>query len=403
VIVRPDAYTVSSLTQYIRTLFDADLRMQDVWVQGEISNFTAARSGHWYFTLKDENSALKCVMWKNNTFRLNYEPQHGDAVVTHGYVSVYEAGGQYQLYVDRLMPAGRGDLNQQFEMLKARLETEGLFDPAHKRPLPPFPRQIGVVTSPTAAAFQDVQNVLSRRYPLAEVILSPTLVQGEEAPPQIVAALERINRAGVDVILLVRGGGSLEDLWAFNDERVAYAVYNSQIPVVSGVGHEIDFTIADFVADQRAPTPSAAAELATPNRDDLATFVSASRERLLDGFRFQIDERRRMVDGEARLLRGLSPRRQIAGARQRVDDLSARTTRALLGAVNLHRARLQTRQNALRAADPRTIMARGYAIVERAADGLRLTRAGQIAPGAALNIHLARGRLRATVDETSED
>lgn len=399
---RPDAYTISRITAHIRELFDADLRLQNVWVQGEVSNFTAARSGHWYFTLKDDKATLKCVMWKGNTFRA-HEPRHGDAVLAHGAVSVYEAGGQYQLYVDQLTPAGRGDLHAQFEMLKARLEAEGLFDPALKKPLPVFPRRIGVVTSPTAAAFQDIQNVLRRRFPLAEVILSPTLVQGDAAPPQIVTALERVSRADVDVILLVRGGGSLEDLWAFNDDRVAYAVAQCPIPVVSGVGHEIDFTIADFVADHRAPTPSAAAEVATPNMDDLIYTVQHYRGRLLEGMRYQVDERRRMLEGEHRLLTTLSPQRRIGDYRQRIDDLGARSGRALQQLVNLQRERLVSRQKALQSADPRAILARGYAIVENAASGTRLHRAGDTARGDELDIRFAQGRLRVTVEETSEE
>ncbi len=398
-----NAYTVSSLTQYIRALFDSDLRLQDVRVQGEISNFTRASSGHWYFTLKDQQSALRCVMWRSNAAQQSYIPQHGDQVLAHGYVSVYEAGGQYQLYADLLQPAGRGDLHQRFELIKARLEAEGLFDPARKRPLPSFPHRIGVVTSPDAAAFQDVQHVLRRRFPLAEVILSPTLVQGEDAPPQIVAALEAVQRAGVDVILLVRGGGSLEDLWAFNDERVARAVAASRIPVVSGVGHETDFTIADFVADVRAPTPSAAAEVATPNVADLLYTAQALSDRLLDAMRFQLDERSRLVEGEARVLRGLSPLRRIGDARQRLDGQSARLARTLSQAVALQRERLAARHKALLAADPRAILARGYAIVERTEDGLRLTDSHQTAPGDALNVYLARGSLRATVQQTTEE
>ncbi len=399
----PDAYTVSSLTQYIRALFDSDLRLQNVWVQGEISNFTQARSGHWYFTLKDEASALKCVMWRSSTARQLYIPQHGDAIVVHGYVSVYEAGGQYQLYADTIEPAGRGDLHRRFEQLKARLEAEGLFDPARKRPLPAFPERIGVITSPDAAAFQDVQNVLRRRYPLAEVILSPTQVQGDDAPAQIVAALEAIQRADVDVILLVRGGGSLEDLWAFNDERVARTIAASSIPVVSGVGHEVDFTIADFVADVRAPTPSAAAEVATPNMDDLIYTVREYRERLIMAVATLIDEYRRMVEGEARMLHGFSPRRRIDNARQRLDDLNLRAARAMRQIIVLQQERLHARHAALEAADPRAILARGYAIVERAADGLRLTDARDTAPGDTLTIHLSRGRLQATVTEKTEE
>jgi exodeoxyribonuclease VII large subunit len=341
-------------------------------------------------------------MWRSNTARQLYVPNHGDAILVHGYVSIYEAGGQYQLYADQIQPVGRGDLHREFELLKNRLEAEGLFDAERKRPLPGLPRRIGVVTSPTAAAFQDVLNVLARRYPLAEVLLSPTLVQGNDAPPQIVAALDALNRTNVDVILMVRGGGSLEDLWAFNDERVARAVAASRLPVVSGVGHEIDFTIVDFVADRRAPTPSAAAEVITPyTLDDLAYTVDQHRRRLADGLAFQIDERRRMVEAEARILASHHPQRHIDNHRQRLDDLSARTSRALGQLVRLRRERLDARHRALLSADPRRILQRGYAIVETG--GVRLADAQQTAPGAALDIHLARGMLRATVTDTKDE
>ena len=265
-----DTCTVAELTTYIRELFESNEQLQDVWVEGEVSNFSKASSGHLYFTLKDSAAQIKCVMWRSSVERQTTIPQNGDAVLVHGAVSVYEVNGVYQLYADRIRPLGVGNLYQQFEELKARLTDEGLFDEARKRPIPDFPHQIGVVTSPEAAAFQDVQNVLRRRYPLVEVILSPCQVQGEAAPAQIVRAIERLNQySQVDVILVCRGGGSIEDLWAFNDERVARAMVASRIPVVSGVGHETDFTIADFAADLRAPTPSAAAELMTPNIDDL--------------------------------------------------------------------------------------------------------------------------------------
>ncbi|GAB4575309.1 MAG: exodeoxyribonuclease VII large subunit [Anaerolineae bacterium] len=400
---RPDAYTVSSLTEYIRALFDADLRMQDVWVQGEVSNFTAARSGHWYFTLKDDAATLKCVMWRSSTFKAR-SPNHGDAVLAHGYMSVYEAGGQYQLYVDQLIPAGRGDLHARFEQLKAKLEAEGLFDPARKRPLPQFPRRIGVVTSPTAAAFQDVLNVLTRRYPLAEVVLSPTLVQGDEAPPQIVAALERINQAGVDVILLVRGGGSLEDLWAFNDETVARAVAASRTPVISGVGHEIDFTITDFVADRRVPTPSAAAEVATPySVDDLRGVVLQLRERMNRAMHDGLQERRRNLERENRYLLSLTPRQRIATTRQRIDDLLLRSQRAMRQRIQLQRERVAALERALYSANPQTILERGYAIVETADGQTRLRRATDTAPGEALNVHFAQGSLRVTVETVDEE
>src|SRR5690606_27051359 len=277
----PDAFSVHQITIYIRDLIDQDPRLAGVVVEGEVSHFTRASSGHLYFTLKDDSAELRCVMWRSQAAWLGFEPQHGDAVLAHGQISVYEQRGQYQLMCDMLQPAGLGELNRQFELLKARLNAEGLFDEARKRPLPAFPRAVGVVTSPTTAAFQDVLNVIRRRYPLLPVVLSPTLVQGKEAPPQIIAALDRLNqRDDIDLILLVRGGGSLEDLWCFNDEAVVRAVAASRLPVVTGVGHEIDFTLVDFAADRRAPTPSAAAELITPDGALLAQQVRGLRSRM---------------------------------------------------------------------------------------------------------------------------
>ncbi|MER3457729.1 MAG: exodeoxyribonuclease VII large subunit, partial [Chloroflexota bacterium] len=243
-------WSVSALTRYIRELFDIDYRLQDVWLAGEVSNFSRATSGHVYFTLKDDSAQIRCVMWRSTVARQGYLPAHGDAVLAHGSVSVYEANGAYQLYVDALRPLGRGDLHLEFERLKTRLAAEGLFDLERKRPIPPYPRRLGLITSPNAAALRDVLNILSRRYPLVEIVFAPAAVQGAEAPPQLCAALEALNRLeGLDAILLARGGGSLEELWAFNDETVARAIAASRYPVITGIGHETDFTIADFVAD----------------------------------------------------------------------------------------------------------------------------------------------------------
>jgi Exodeoxyribonuclease VII large subunit (EC 3.1.11.6) len=268
----------------------------DVWVEGEVSNFRQVASGHCYFTLKDAGAELRCVMWRDRARGMRALPNNGDSVLAHGRVGVYEQRGDLQLYVDALEPLGLGWLYQEYERLKARLEAEGLFAAERKRPLPRFPRRIGVVTSPDAAALRDILNILSRRYPLAEVVLAPTLVQGEEAPPQIIAALRALNaREDIDVILLARGGGSLEELWAFNDERVARAVAASRIPVVCGVGHETDFSLADFAADRRAPTPSAAAELATPDRAELAQQVRTLRARLVRALEADLARRRGRV------------------------------------------------------------------------------------------------------------
>jgi exodeoxyribonuclease VII large subunit len=254
----PQARSVSDVTRYLRDLFDSDDILRDVWVQGEISNFTRAASGHIYMTLKDAGAALRCVIWRTTAQRLQVAMQNGLAVEAHGAISIYERDGAYQLYIDALRPAGEGLLYQEFLRLKARLEAEGLFDEARKRPIPTFPRRIGLVTSPTGAALQDMLNTLRHRYPLAEVILAPSAVQGLEAPAELVRAIGALNRGTPpDVIILARGGGSLEDLWAFNDESVVRAVASSQAPIITGVGHETDFTLADFAADLRAPTPPA--------------------------------------------------------------------------------------------------------------------------------------------------
>jgi exodeoxyribonuclease VII large subunit len=398
-----DTYTVHELTVYIRDLFELDPRLGDVWVQGELSNFKRHSSGHLYFTLKDDKSELACVMWRSQVMYLDFDPQHGDAVLAHGRVAVYEARGQYQLYCDTLQAAGVGELNRQFELLKAKLEAEGLFDPARKRPIPLFPRQIGVVTSPTTAAFQDIQNVLRRRYPVVDVILSPTPVQGKDAPPQIVAALDRLNtHSQVDVILLARGGGSLEDLWCFNDETVVRAVAASRIPVVTGVGHEIDFTLVDFAADQRAPTPSAAAELVTPDGVLLRADVGDIAARLDDRLLGLLDTHRAALAANTRVLARLSPLVRIANARQRIDDLLGRMDTHLDHSLTRQRERLAAQMRALDAANPVALLARGYAIVTRG-DGERVTSARHAAEGSLITIHLFDGRLTASVRQREMD
>ncbi len=399
-------WTVSELTRYIRLLFDGDYRLQDLEVEGEISDFRIPGSGHAYFTLKDAEAQLRCVMWRDALERQSqrYLPQHGDRVIARGYVGVYEAGGQYQLYCRELRPAGVGDLHAQFEELKAKLQAEGLFDPARKRPIPPQPRVIGLVTSPSTAAFQDVLNILSRRYPLARLVLSPTLVQGDAAPPQIIAALEALNaRPDVDVILIVRGGGSLEDLWCFNDERVARAVAASRIPVISGVGHEIDFTLTDFAADLRAPTPSAAAELATSvTVDDLRSSVRTCATRLTHAFSAELAARRRALQSATYTFRRFSPRAWVDNLRQRLDSLISRMRTAAGHALALRQASLMGARRALMAFNPEETLARGYAIVH-GPDGRVLRDAATVSPGDALHIRLHRGRLQASVQQVERE
>ncbi|HEX7593763.1 MAG TPA: exodeoxyribonuclease VII large subunit, partial [Anaerolineae bacterium] len=272
--------SVAQLVRQIKDVVESDEVLRDVWVRGEVSNFIQAASGHLYFTLKDRDAGIKCVMWRTDAARVFKLPANGDAIDVHGRVSMYEARGDVQLYVDEIKLAGAGALWQEFERLRARLDAEGLFAAEHKRALPQFPRTIGVVTSREGAVFHDICNVLRRRYPLVEILLAPTLVQGESAAPKIVGAIETINQFDIDLLVVARGGGSIEDLWAFNDERVARAIYASRVPVISAVGHETDFTIADFVADVRAPTPSAAAELAVPDARELRAGVRVYAQRL---------------------------------------------------------------------------------------------------------------------------
>jgi len=393
-------YTVIELTTYIQDIILNDHRLQDVWVVGEVSNMTQAASGHWYFTLKDSKAQLQCVMWRSNTAKQAVVPREGDQIQVHGHIDIYPDRGVYQLYADDIRAAGIGNLYQQFEALKVKLQAEGLFDEARKRPLPSFPQKIGVVTSPTAAAFQDIQNVLRRRFPLAEVILSPTLVQGDEAPSQIVAAIERLNAlADVDVILVTRGGGSIEDLWAFNDERVARAIAASRIPTVAGVGHEIDFTIADFVADRRAPTPSAAAEVITPDSAELRADLRNLTTDLTTRIEIHIANLRRQLETVQRTMQLTSPQNRIANQRQRIDDLNRRLLSQLQAQFRQRRERLQSRTAALHAANPQAILERGYAIVYRSKDGSRIQSARSERPGTGITVQLHDGELVARVED----
>ncbi|MFN8527795.1 MAG: exodeoxyribonuclease VII large subunit [Anaerolineae bacterium] len=395
------AFSITDITLYIRDLFQADDRLQDIWVTGEISNMKRAASGHCYFTLKDGTAELNCALFRNDAQRQPVIPNNGDSVIAHGAIKVYVERGSYQLYVDRVRPVGVGDLYAQFERLKEALAVEGLFDELRKRPLPAYPRTIGVVTSADAAAFQDVLNVLRRRYPLVRVLLAPTLVQGVDAPPQIVRALAALNtRSDVDVILVCRGGGSIEDLWAFNDERVARAIAASRLPVISGVGHETDFTIADFVADRRAPTPSAAAEILTPDIGDLRYGVAALHRQLTDSAVRLIDDKRGRLNDEARALRAAAPTVRIRALRQRIDDWSARMIRAERGRITVLRADLRGKTAALLAASPQAILSRGYVMVRRVDQDERVKSAGELANGEAIVLQFRDGERRAQISDT---
>jgi exodeoxyribonuclease VII large subunit len=392
--------SVTELTHRIRLLFERDPGLQDVWVEGEVSNYKRAASGHLYFSLKDANAQLKVVMWKADAVHLNFEPSHGDQIIAHGHISVYDSQGVYQLYADLLQPVGLGDLNRQFELLKAKMEAEGLFDSERKRPIPYYPQRIGIVTSPDAAGFQDVLNILTRRYPAAEIILSPTQVQGATAPPRIVAAIEALNRRpDIDVMLIVRGGGSLEDLWCFNDERVVRAVANSRIPTITGVGHEIDFTLVDFAADHRAPTPSAAAEIATPDSVELLAALEDWEARMQKALSDRFDELRGELDSQKRTLRLLSPMNKIANLRQSLDDQSARMSNALRNQIRLERRQIDSLAARLEAASPEGMLRRGFALVTRTADGKRMTSVQDAAPGTSITVQMQDGTLTSRVNE----
>ena len=418
---RPQMLTVSQLNTYIKSVFDQDYRLRNILVTGEISNFTEARSGHLYMTLKDDKSALKAVMFRGSAVRLKFRPENGMKVIAFGSVSVYEAGGQYQMYLSDLQPDGLGSLNLAFEQLKEKLAKEGLFDPARKKPLPVYPKRIGVVTSPTAAAFQDICNVLRRRWPMAEVVLSPTLVQGVDAPAQIASALQLLDRAGVDVIIAARGGGSMEDLWAFNDEAVARTVAACETPVVSGVGHETDFTIIDFVSDLRAPTPSAAAELCTPDwfeesdrvlafgnhmRSLLQNRLNGERTRLqnletsnvLRSFDSLVNEKRLKIDQlTERMGRYVAEQTRREG--MRLDRAAIRLDHAMTDRVNAERSRLSKAAAKMEAFDPFAVLARGYSIAETD-EGKLVKTVGDVRKNDKLIVRVSDGTIHAVVEST---
>ncbi len=399
---QPPTWTVSDLTNYLRSLIAGDETLQDLWVMGEVSNVSRPSSGHLYFVLKDAGASLRCVMWRSQVAQQSFVPRDGDAIEAHGYIDVYLVGGQYQLYADYIRPAGEGVLFQEFLRLKARLEKEGLFDAARKRPIPKWPQRIGIVTSPTAAALRDMLNTLRRRYPLVEVVLSPTPVQGEDAPPGIVQALEAINRAvHPDVILLARGGGSIEDLWAFNDERVARAIVASQAPVVTGVGHETDFTIADFAADLRAPTPTAAAELVTPNRADLLVTISDMKQRLERAMRSRLESQRWILHDWLRRLRFRSPQARLRTDRQRLDELIRRSEVAMEHTLILQRTHLTSLEQRLAALNPRSVLERGYAVVSRL-DGAVVRSVLQVRADERLNVQVRDGSFGVRVESPQE-
>jgi len=394
--------TVAQLVRQIKEVVESDDVLRDVWVRGEVSNLSQSAVGHLYFTLKDRDAAIRCVMWRSDAARVFRLPNNGDAIEAHGHVSLYEARGDVQLYVDDIKLTGAGALWVEFERLKARLEAEGLFAPEHKRALPEFPRVIGVVTSREGAVLRDIRNVLARRYPLAEILLAPTLVQGADAAPMIAGAIQTINDFAIDVLIVARGGGSIEDLWAFNDERVARAIYHSRVPVISAVGHETDFTIADFVADVRAPTPSAAAELVAPDVRELRGNLAYARQRLVQLVRERLDDARARLAQTTHALERNSPQARLANNRQRVDDLTRRLDARIRQLIALRREQLNGALRHLAALNPEATLARGYAIVRDKPTGRVVKSVSQVSVRAEIRVRVSDGEFEATVGAKDE-
>ena len=386
-------YGVGQIATHLRELLESDLFLADLWIAGEVSNQRRYPSGHLYFSLKDANAALSCVLFRSDNKGFDFKD--GDQVVAHGRVSYYEVRGDLQFIVDFVQPEGVGALQAEFERMKARLQEEGLFEPARKRPLPRFPRRIGVATSPAGAVFHDVCHVLERRWPLAEVVLAPTSVQGPEAVPGIVAAVSALNQQpGVDVIIVARGGGSLEDLWAFNDEAVARAIFGSAVPVVSGVGHETDTTIADFVADVRAPTPSAAAELVAPERTEVSVRLSVAAGTLLSHVRQQLEEGAACVRQAVTRTERAMP--NVDRERQRTDDLTRQALHVVDQALRGYHKGLHGFHLALRSLDPYATLQRGYALVQR--NGHVVDTVDGATVGERLNVRVRDGDFPVRVD-----
>jgi exodeoxyribonuclease VII large subunit len=396
----PRILRVSDLNRRVRQLLDSDPSLADVWVEGEVSQPSFPPSGHCFFTLKDAQSQIRAVLFREELSGANVRPEHGMQVIVHGRLRAYEPQGVYQLYVMTLTPAGAGDLHQRYEQLRARLAAEGLFDDARKRPLPRWPRRIGVVTSPVGVVWRDITNVLRRRYPVGELVLAPTNVQGAGAAAGIARALKRIyGQPGIDLVILARGGGSLEDLWSFNEEQVVRAIVAAPVPVIVGVGHESDVTLADFAADVRAPTPSAAAEQATPDMTQIPTILARLRDRASAAMLASVAGRRRFLAEEDRALARLAP--DVAAARQRAAELVDRGHRALSVRAAGSRTSLAALGDALRALSPAATLERGYAVA-RLADGTVVRDPAQAARGAELSVTVARGTLATRVEGGSE-
>ena len=391
--LKPRIISVSQLNYYVKSLLDNDAHLSSVFVTGEISNLTDHyRSGHIYFSLKDNNCVIKAVMFAGNARNLKFKPQEGMKIIARGRVSLYEPSGNYQFYVEDMQPDGIGELTIAFEQLKKKLSEKGIFDQSHKKPIPKFPQTIGVITSPTGAAIQDIKNILHRRFPSADIVLCPVLVQGESASAQLVNAVNIFNEYDcADVIIIGRGGGSIEDLWAFNSEELAYAIYASNIPVISAVGHETDFTICDFVSDLRAPTPSAAAELAVPDKEELIAYYNSQKQYLTSILDNKISKENRVLSEYKLVLNENSPEKQISKYNENLSLFRNRLESIMNEKLNTAFEKIHKNGGKLEALNPVSVLQRGYSVAEK--DGKIVSSVNDVKTDDILNITLKDGKI----------
>ena len=396
-IQKPRVLSVSQINFYIKSIIENDGSLQFVLVTGEISNLTVhQRSGHIYLSLKDSNSVISAVMFAGNARRLRFRLENGMKVICRGRISVYEPSGRYQLYIEDMQPDGVGALTLAFEQLKKSLAQKGLFDNAHKKPLPKFPKTIGVITSPTGAAVQDITNIIRRRFPSADIVLAPVLVQGECAPEQLVRAVNKFSASKIaDVVIIGRGGGSAEDLWAFNDEQLAYAVYNCETPIISGVGHETDFTICDFVADVRASTPSAAAELAVPDRQELMSYYFKQKQYISAMLDRKIKTAQLRLENQQRRMSASSPKLKAEQLEKQLSAKSEKLTRFMNIYISDKENKLIAAKGKLDGLNPFNVLNRGYAIAEK--DEKIITSSKQLKDGDDFTVILSDGKINAKV------
>ncbi|HCW70181.1 MAG TPA: exodeoxyribonuclease VII large subunit [Ruminococcaceae bacterium] len=394
---KPRVLSVSQINFYIKSIIENDGSLQFVLVTGEISNLTVhQRSGHIYLSLKDSNSVISAVMFAGNARRLKFRLENGMKVICRGRISVYEPSGRYQLYIEDMQPDGVGALTLAFEQLKKSLAQKGLFDNAHKKPLPKFPKTIGVITSPTGAAVQDITNIIRRRFPSADIVLAPVLVQGESAPEQLVRAVNKFSASKIaDVVIIGRGGGSAEDLWAFNDEQLAYAVYNCETPIISGVGHETDFTVCDFVADVRASTPSAAAELAVPDRQELMSYYFKQKQYISAMLDRKIKTAQLRLENQQRRISASSPKLKAEQLEKQLSAKSEKLTRFMNIYISNKENKLIAAKGKLDGLNPLNVLNRGYAIAEK--DEKIITSSKQLKDGDDFTVILSDGKINAKV------